>query len=177
MNRGTLIVKDYSLNTKNPNAIFLLCIIYTIHMVEEFCLGFVPWADRYFGNFDWTQNLIGNSIFMLLLIAACVLYCKNPTKNFWLGLACVMWVLSNFFIHFSATILSGEYSPGVVTATVLYLPFGIYFLVTWASQGLLNLRNITLSFIVGGFIVMLLPTFARSIILQGELAKIFHFIR
>ena len=40
--------------------IFLICLFYGLHMVEEFCFGFVPWADRYFGRFDWKQNLIGN---------------------------------------------------------------------------------------------------------------------
>jgi hypothetical protein len=39
-----------------------------------------------------------------------------------------MWILSNAFLHISATILSAEYSPGVVTATVIYMPGGLYFL-------------------------------------------------
>lgn len=35
-------------HTENASAIFLLCLVYVIHMIEEFTLGFVPWADRYF---------------------------------------------------------------------------------------------------------------------------------
>ncbi len=162
---------------EKPGLIFLLCLIYAVHMVEEFTIGFVEWADRYFGNFNWTQNLIGNSIFMLLLAAACYLYYKNSSKNLWLGMAGAMWVLANSFIHISTTILGGEYSPGVVTAAVLYIPGGLYFLVRWGRKGLLNWKNLTLSFTVGGVLIMLLPTFIRAVILQSQLARIFHLVR
>lgn len=161
---------------EKPGAIFILCLIYALHMVEEFTMGFVEWANLYFGNFNWTQNLIGNSLYMILLITACYLYKKDPSKNLWLGMAGVMWVLTNSFIHISATILGGEYSPGVVTATVLYIPCGVYFLIMWGRRGLLNWKNLILSFMVGGFLIMLLPTFARAIIFKAQLAKIFHLI-
>jgi hypothetical protein len=39
-------------------AIFIVCLFYAVHMVEEFSFGFVEWADRYFGRFDWKQNLL-----------------------------------------------------------------------------------------------------------------------
>jgi hypothetical protein len=64
----------------NPKVIFLLCLIYAIHMLEEFTLGFVEWADLYFGKFNWTQNLIGNSIYLVLLLTACYLYYKTRQK-------------------------------------------------------------------------------------------------
>ena len=162
---------------EKPAAIFLLCLVYVFHMVEEFSLGFVEWGDRYFGKFDWTQNLIGNTGFMLLLFAACYLYYRNSSKNLWLGMAGAMWVLANSFIHVSATILGREYSPGVVTATVLYIPSGVYFLVKWGRKGLLNWKNLALSFVVGGMLIMILPTFARAIVLHAKLAELFHLVR
>lgn len=164
------------INFESPNAIYMLCLIYTLHMVEEFTFGFVPWADRYFGSFNWTQNLIGNSVYMILLIMACYQYKKNPSKKLWLGMAGVMWVLVNAFIHLSSTILGGEYSPGVVTATLLYIPFGLLFLIMWGRKGLLNWKNVLLSFVIGGGLIMLLPTFTRAILLKAELAKVFHLI-
>ncbi len=74
-------MNDHRVVDDKPATIFLLCLIYTVHMVEEFSLGFVEWADRYFGKFDWTQNLIGNSVYLLLLIAACYLYYKNAVAQ------------------------------------------------------------------------------------------------
>ena len=161
---------------QKPGAIFVLCLLYALHMVEEFTLGFVPWADRYFGRFDWTQNLIGNAMFLVCLAFACYLYYRNPVKYLWVGMSGAMWVLANAFLHVSATILGHEYSPGVVTATVLYIPGGLYFLVQWGRQGLLTWRNMALSFMVGGMLFMLIPTFARAVLLHAELARIFGLI-
>jgi hypothetical protein len=146
-------------------------------MVEEFSCGFVEWADRYFGQFDWTQNLIGNTIFFVCLSFACYLYYKNPVRYLWLGMVGAMWVLSNAFLHISCTVLSGEYSPGVVTASLLYVPGGIYFLVMWAKKGLLTWKNTALAFAVGGMLFMLAPTFARATYYHAQLAKLFHLVR
>jgi hypothetical protein len=89
----------------------------------------------------------------------------------------VMWILANSFIHISCTILGGEYSPGVVTALALYVPGGVYFLVKWARQDLLTPRNVILSFAVGGMLFMLIPTFARAVYFQAQLARLFQLVR
>lgn len=160
----------------HPKTIFLLLAFYAIHMVEEFSFGFVGWADRYFGGFDWTQNIIGNTIFFACLLMACYAYYKNPVKYLWLGIAGVMWILSNAFIHISSVILGGEYSPGVVTATVIYVPGGLYFLIMWTRNGVLNLKNVSLSFAVGAMLFMIIPTYVRSILYHAQFAKIFHLV-
>lgn len=162
---------------RNPRWIFILCAIYGLHMVEEFTLGFVEWADRYFGHFDWTQNLIGNSAYLILLATACFFYARNPAKHLWLGLAGTLWVLSNAFIHLSATVLGGEYSPGLFTALVLYVPVGIWLVAFWARQKRINWKNLTLAFLTGGLLIMLLPTFIRSAAFHAQLARIFHLVR
>jgi hypothetical protein len=161
----------------HSGVIFLLCLFYGLHMVEEFCFGFVPWADRYFGRFDWTQNLVGHFMFLVCVAAACYLYYENPTRHLWVGMSAAMRILSNAFLHISCTILGREYSPGVVTATVLYVPGGVYFLSQWGRAGVLTWENLTLSFLVGALIFMLIPTFARAVHFRAQIAKIFHLVR
>jgi hypothetical protein len=161
---------------ERPGRIFVLCLLYALHMVEEFTCGFVPWADRYFGRFDWTQNLIGNFVFLVLLAFGCRLYARDPRKYLWAGMAGCMWVLSNAFIHVCATLLGHEYSPGVITAVLLYIPGGLYFLVQWARRGVLTWKNLAMSFAVGAMIFMLLPTFVRAVVLHAQLAVIFHLV-
>ncbi len=170
-------MKDEHAVDEKPGTIFFLCLFYAIHMAEEFPFGFVEWGDRYFGNFDWTQNLIGNFMFFVCLASACYLYYRNSTKYLWVGMSGAMWILSNAFLHISATILSREYSPGVVTATVIYIPGGLYFLIKWARKGLLTWKNIILSFIVGGMLFILIPTFSRAVYFHAQLAKLFHLVR
>jgi len=161
---------------EHPGRIFILCFVYGLHMVEEFCFGFVPWADRYFGKFDWTQNIIGNVMFVVLLAFGCWLYFKKPAEHLWVGMAGSMWILANAFLHISATLLGKEYSPGVVTATILYVPSGLYFLIRWGKSGVLTWRNLARSFAVGAMGLMLVPTFIRAIVLHAELAKVFHLV-
>jgi hypothetical protein len=161
----------------HSGAIMLICIFYGLHMVEEFSFGFVPWADRYFGRFDWTQNLIGNFLFLVCVSAACYLYYENPTRYLWAGMSAAMWILANASLHISCTILGREYSPGVVTAVILYIPGGVYFLSRWGRDGLLTWENLSLSFLVGGMILMLIPTFVRAVHFRAQLAKIFHLVR
>jgi hypothetical protein len=158
-------------------AIFLICLFYGLHMVEEFSFGFVPWADRYFGRFDWTQNLVGNFIFLVCVAAACYLYYLDPTRYLWAGMSAAMWILANAFLHISCTILGREYSPGVVTATALYIPGGVYFLLLWGRNGVLTLENVLLSFLLGAMVFMLIPTFARAVHFRARLAKVFHLVR
>ncbi len=163
--------------TDKSSAIFLICLFYGLHMVEEFSFGFVEWANRYFGSFDWTQNLIGNSLFFVCVASACYLYHKDSTRYLWLGISAAMWILANAFLHVSCSLLGSEYSPGVVTATAIYIPGGLYFLLSWARKGLLTWKNVTFSFVLGGMIFMLIPTFARAVHFHAQLAKIFHLVR
>ena len=161
----------------HSGAIFLICVFYGLHMVEEFSFGFVQWADRYFGRFDWKQNLVGNFAFLVCVTGACYLYYVDPSRYLWAGMSAVMWILANAFLHISCTILGREYSPGVVTATALYIPCGIYFLFMSGRRGLLTWENVLLSFLVGAMIFMLIPTFARAVHFRAQIAKIFHLVR
>jgi len=170
------MTSEVSLDSQS-GAIFLICLFYGLHMVEEFSFGFVQWADRYFGRFDWRQNLVGNFIFLVCVAAACYLYYENPTRYLWAGMSAAMWILANAFLHISCTILSREYSPGTVTATALYIPGGIYFLFHWGINGLITWQNLILSFLLGAMIFMLIPTFARAVHFHAQLAKIFHLDR
>lgn len=169
-------MKEPSAIEEKSGKIFILCLIYGLHMIEEFTLGFVEWADRYFGKFDWTQNLIGNALFLAILALGCYFYYKNPIKYLWAGMAGSMWVLSNAFIHLSSYLLTGEYSPGMVTAIIFYIPCGLYFLIYWGKQGVLTWKNLTLSFVVGALIFMLIPTFTRATLLHAKFAEIFHLV-
>lgn len=172
MKNGTMVNFD-----KKPEMIFILCLIYALHMVEEFSCGFVEWADRYFGKFNWAQNLIGNFMFFVALTYGCYLYYKDPKRNLWAGVSGAMWVLSNAFLHVSTNILGREYSPGVVTASTLYIPTGLYFISQWGKRGVLSWKILTLSFVIGAMIFMLIPTFARAIILRARIAKLFHLVK
>ena len=74
-----------------------------------------------------------------------------------IGLSTAAWIFSNFLIHASFTLYTGEYSPGVVTASAIYAPVSVYIYTNFLGSGILSNVDIILSIIIG-FAVMYVPT-------------------
>lgn len=138
--------------------LWLVPIAYSIHIVEE-APRFVPWAKRYLSApSTFAQFVLGNVIFMvyvLVLVSLAVFYPGEWTLV--LGLSTAAWIFSNFLIHASLTLYTGEYSPGVVTASAIYAPVAVYIYWTFIQSGILSQVDIVLSIIIG-FAVMYVPT-------------------
>ena len=138
--------------------LWLVPIAYCIHMVEE-TPRFVPWARRYFSApSTFAQFVLGNVIFMVYVLAFISLAVFYPGEwTLILGLSSAAWIFSNFLIHASLTLYTGEYSPGVVTASALYAPVAVYIYATFMQSGILSQSDIILSIVIG-FAVMYVPT-------------------
>jgi len=140
------------------NILWLVPIAYCIHIIEE-TPRFVPWAKRYFSApSTFAQFVLGNVIFMAYVLISVFLATFYPGEwTLVLGLSTAAWIFSNFLIHASFTLLTGEYSPGVVTASAIYAPVAVYIYTTFLGSGILNSLDIILSIILG-FSVMYVPT-------------------
>ena len=140
------------------NILWLVPIAYCIHIIEE-TPRFVPWAKRYFSApSTFAQFVIGNVIFMAYVLISVFLATFYPGEwTLVLGLSTAAWIFSNFLIHASFTLLTGEYSPGVVTASAIYAPVAVYIYTAFLGSGILNSFDIILSIILG-FSVMYVPT-------------------
>lgn len=133
-------------------------IAYFIHIIEE-TPRFVPWAKRYFSApSTFAQFVLGNVIFMAYVLISVSLATFYPGEwTLVLGLSTVAWIFSNFLIHASLTLYTGEYSPGVVTASALYTPVSVYIYTNFVGSGILSNADILLSIIIG-FAIMYVPT-------------------
>lgn len=133
-------------------------IAYFIHIIEE-TPRFVPWAKRYFSApSTFAQFVLGNVIFMAYVLISVALATFYPGKwTLVLGLSTAAWIFSNFLIHASLTLYTGEYSPGVVTASALYAPVSVYIYTISLRSGILSNADILLSIIIG-FAIMYVPT-------------------
>ena len=138
--------------------LWLVPIAYCIHIVEE-TPRFVPWAKRYLSApSTFAQFVLGNIIFMVYVLAFISLAIFYPGEwTLILGLSTAAWIFSNFLIHASLTLYSGEYSPGVVTASAIYAPIAVYIYATFMQSGILSQLDIILSIVIG-FAVMYVPT-------------------
>ena len=144
------------------NILWLVPVAYFIHILEE-SPRFVPWAKKYLGAPEtFSQFVMGNIIFMVYVLISVSLAIFYPSQwTLVLGLATAAWIFSNFLIHASYTLYTGEYSPGVVTASAIYAPVSLYIYYNFWTYGLLNTLDIVLSIIIG-FAVMYVPTLIQQ---------------
>jgi hypothetical protein len=140
------------------NILWLVPIAYFIHIIEE-TPRFVPWAKRYFSApSTFAQFVLGNVIFMTYVLISVFIASFYPSEwTLVLGLSTAAWIFSNFLIHASYTLYTGEYSPGVVTASALYAPVAVYIYSHFLRSGILNSFDIIVSILIG-FAVMYVPT-------------------
>ena len=104
--------------------------VFILHVLEE-APGFVAWFNSLVPR-SMTQSSFlavnGAALMITILIASLVAASPHPAS----GLVLAAWVgflmLANGLLHLVGTVVHGRYSPGVVTGTLLYLPFGVLLL-------------------------------------------------
>ena len=105
----------------------LLPVIFLIHVAEE-APRFVAWFNSLVAQ-GITQPLFlsVNVVAFVITLALSVLIAASPEPA--AGLLLSAWVgflmLANALFHIIGTAAHARYSPGVITATLLYLPAGI----------------------------------------------------
>ena len=109
-----------------PDTILLVLVSLVLaglaHVAEETKMGFIPWFKEFTGfPISVTEDIVVNVVFLLELeIGALV---SNVYPVFSLG--AVGFVFVNFWFHILGTIRLRKYSPGLITATLLYLPLSV----------------------------------------------------
>lgn len=101
-------------------------LVFILHVLEEFP-GFVAWFNSLVPR-GITQStfLPVNAVALAITLALALLVAALPHPGS--GLLLAAWVgflfIANGLLHLGGTIAHERYSPGVVTGTLLYLPYG-----------------------------------------------------
>ncbi|MDX2089142.1 MAG: HXXEE domain-containing protein [Kofleriaceae bacterium] len=132
-------------------SIWLLPCAFALHIVEE-SRGFTAWVrDVLGGSIGLGAFLVNNAIFMGVLVGLCAL--ATRTRQRWAVIALFFWVAGqvfwNFVFHLFTEIHFGAYSPGLVTATLLYYPLYLFLVRQAVVEGWLTVRWIAASLIAG----------------------------
>jgi hypothetical protein len=125
-----------------------------IHVAEEFVWpgGFLTWYRQYRPSI---ANSLTTSFAVLvngILLFACLtagLFGDSP-RGVALWLTIVAVLLTNVGFHVLASIRTGAYCPGLVTAVLLYLPLGLFGYWYFVSSGLSSRGTALTALIVGG---------------------------
>lgn len=124
---------------------------YSLHIMEEFSFDWRGWARGVIKlPVEWTDFYVTNATVVALGIAQAMLAPSLPLAP--LIFASLMLINAVFFHIGPMLVTRGRFSPGAVTAVILFLPVGISVWLRAAADGVL-----TLGAIVGGALIMAYP--------------------
>ena len=108
--------------------IWLLPAAYFLHIIEEYVGGFPAWVTHdVHGSFDDTAFAVNNVAFMLILLTLVFVNYRKSTPL--RSVLLVIFASANLFwdalFHLFMTPILDRYSPGLVTAMLLYYPICI----------------------------------------------------
>ncbi len=133
--------------------LWLMPVAFVPHIVEEYVGGFPGWVTHTLhGRFDNRLFALNNAAFMALMLGLSLWASRSRSRLS--AFALMSWSSGNLFWdfllpHLGGTVLYGVYSPGLVTAVLLYYPINLW--VAWACwrDGRLSKAQIAGAFAVG----------------------------
>ncbi|MGO9099243.1 MAG: HXXEE domain-containing protein, partial [Mycobacterium sp.] len=108
--------------------VWLMPAAYFLHIIEEYVGGFPAWVTHdVHGSFDDTAFAVNNIAFMLILLTLVYVNYRESTPL--RGVLLMVFASANLFwdalFHLVMTPILNRYSPGLVTAMLLYYPICI----------------------------------------------------
>jgi hypothetical protein len=143
---------------------------YAAHALEEYTLDWRNWSRAILGlPVEWSDFYVTNAVVVALGIAQAMLARTLPVAV--LAYAGLM-LINGFFMHVVPVIRTGgRFSPGVITAVILFLPLGVAtyrFAIEsgladgWTAVAGLVLGALTLAFPIGMLLVKSKPYFQQD---------------
>ncbi|MDF2432510.1 MAG: hypothetical protein JWP44_2141 [Mucilaginibacter sp.] len=139
------------------NLIFWIALAaYALHILEEFAYDWKTWAQKVLKlDVDWNTFYVTNVVVLFVGVACASVGWSHPT--FSLIFPAVMLINALFF-HILAYIRSQrKFSPGMITAIILFLPIGLKSFTLAISMGV-QAKSILIA-VAAGALVMAFPIF------------------
>lgn len=137
------------------HVIWLMPAAYALHIIEEYVGNFPAWVtDDVHGKFNYVGFDLNNVMFMIILTTLVTINYRKPTKL--KTTALVAFASANLFwdalFHLFTTQVLNRYSPGLLTAMLLYYPISILVGMVVLKEGLLKPKQFWLA-VSGGLVI------------------------
>jgi hypothetical protein len=137
--------------------VWLFPAVYALHIVEEYGTGFPAWMTRHMhASMDNPGFLLNNALFMAILLATTAWASLGRSRLS--AFVFLAWASGNLFwnfiFHLVTTLLADSYSPGLVTASLLYYPVSLGGGVLAVRQQRLTLLGVLGAFAIGAALMM-----------------------
>ena len=129
---------------------WLPLIVFVPHMLEEYP-RFPAWATRHFGATSKAWYVYSHVLLVAVAVPICF-WAENAPPRTWgsmLGTALMITLALNGMFHVVTTVLFWEYSPGLVTGTLLFLPATGHVLLQTVRESLLTTTQIGSAVVIG----------------------------
>ena len=130
---------------------------YALHICEEYGAGFPAWMNQHMhASMTNPAFLLNNALFMAIMLSLSTwasLGTSRLSAFLFLGWASgnLFW---NFIFHLATTLIADSYSPGLVTASLLYYPISIWVGVLAVRDGRLSPAGVLGAFGIGACVMM-----------------------
>ncbi len=150
--------------------LLLAPVIFVVHFLEE-GPGFVAWFNRHVPR-GITPELFWTVNFSALAITTLVVALEWASESRATAVMTVAWVsflmLANALLHIAGALADGAYMPGVVTGTLLYLPFG-----AWVLVRILRAKRLPVGAVVGAALAGALPMLVHGYLIVFRGSRLF----
>jgi hypothetical protein len=127
---------------------------YAIHILEEFMFDWKNWANKVLGlPVTWPDFYVTNAVVVVLGIVAAQVGWRLPAIS--LAFPALMLINAVFF-HIAPFVVTRKFSPGLVTAVLLFLPLGGWLFYGAWVDGVLTTMS-ALGAVVLGAVLMASP--------------------
>ncbi|HEV3486821.1 MAG TPA: HXXEE domain-containing protein [Vicinamibacterales bacterium] len=136
---------------------------YLLHVAEELWggPGFPQWLAMVAGQpLPYAAFAVINTIGMIVLIVGVRAAARHEASG-WIAVAIATVATVNALLHIGGSLLTGTYSPGLITAVVLYVPLGQLLLIRALHQA--DRRGFARGIVVGVLIHAVVSAIALAL--------------
>lgn len=168
MNRVITMLEALHQAVSLSTLIWLSLIVFVIHDLEE-----IIWVEPFLkknrallkkrlpqtifnklqGKLDMTSSQFGVAVLFEFLILIPIVYAAAEYDTYFLFIAFNAILLLHVFTHLGQSLVLRTYTPGVVSAVIVVLPFTLYLFYRFLSNGLVTWSLIIISIPVGLLVI------------------------
>jgi Protein of unknown function with HXXEE motif len=151
------------LHYRDAGLLWLFVPAYVVHVAEEWVGGFPKWIGTVAGRPLPAAAFFTINGIALVLVVAGTRAAIRAERFGWIAVAVATIMLLNTLAHAAGAALTGSYSPGLISAFVLYVPLGSLAMIRafdQASHGQLT-RGIVAGLLIHGIVFLVAFTLGR----------------
>ncbi|WP_068467942.1 HXXEE domain-containing protein [Candidatus Protochlamydia phocaeensis] len=130
-----------------------LCLFaYAVHIFEEKALNWLYWSRNVLGlkTLTWADFYIANGVVIITGICAAMVGWVLPSFALIIP---ALQLINGVGFHILPTLVQRRFSPGIITAILLFLPISIWSFYGAYQDGILTVQATILSFIFAGLLM------------------------